>query len=371
MPTTKYAQMAELVYAPVLGTGSRKGLEVRVLFWAQMKTIIEKKYSGERIDKFLSSFAKASADKEKEFFANGIITRGEIKKQIRDGNILINKKTTKPSYVLKVGDQIEINFEKKDNKVIPNEKTDFKILYQDKNIIVIDKPAGLQVHPSTKDEKNTLINGLLYKFPEIENVGEDPTRPGIVHRLDRETSGVMVAAKNQKTFLELKKKFQKREIQKTYWAVVLGNFGEDEKKGIIEKPLAKAKNYKKQVIAGGKTTTKVRPAITQYEVLQEFPEYSLVEAQPKTGRTHQIRVHLFSIGHPVLGDSLYKAKKMKISLVAPSRHLLHAKKLEFELFGKKYAFESDLPSDFEHFLSFRTHTFEIRSPAKGSTLGQA
>jgi len=308
------------------------------------KIIITKNNSGERTDRFLV----------REFFS---YTRGEIIRNIKSGNITVNNKTVKPSYILKENDAIEVMkyeaYNMKQKEIIPNAKIKFEIIYQDENIIVINKPAGLQVHPvkSLRDHgaspspNNTLANGLIYKFPEIKTVGDEPeNRPGIVHRLDKDTSGIMLVARNQKTFEALKNKFKNREIQKTYWALVYGKL--ENKKGLIDAPLARSADYKKQTIARAKTKTKIRPAITEYKVLKEYGDYSLVEVKPKTGRMHQIRVHLSSIGHPILGDEKYRLKNMKAkeNIV---RHLLCAKKIEFNLNGHNFKFEIKLPEDFK------------------------
>jgi 23S rRNA pseudouridine1911/1915/1917 synthase len=328
-----------LVYALVLGTSSLKEWEFESPPRHMKKIIARKNNAGIRLDKFL----------KKEFFS---YTRGEIIKNIKTGSILINGRATKPSHILKEDDVIAVDFKPALKKIIPNSKVEFKIIYQDENILAIEKPAGVKVHPSSFRENNTLINGLLVKFPEIEKINDgsrdSALRPGIVHRLDQDTSGIMVVAKNYGSFRELKKLFQNRQIAKKYVALVIGKI--KNKKGIIEKPIAKASSYKRQIIAGLKTKTKVRPAITEYKVIKNFSNFSLIEAMPKTGRTHQIRVHLFFLGNPVAGDKKYKLrKKMKIAL--PKRQLLHAKELKFELFGKKYGFTSPMPDDFKDFLA--------------------
>lgn len=312
-----------------------------------MKTIkINEENNRQRIDKFL----------KEEFFSNEEVTRGEIIRQIKAGDITINGKTVKPSYILKEGDTVElptINYQEKDQKLFPNKEVKFDIIYQDKDIIVINKPAGLQIHPSYKKETGTLVNGLLHHFPEIRNVHDETKdawmRPGIVHRLDRDTSGVMVIAKNKISFLELKEIFKDRTLKKSYWAIVWKKFNHAEKSGVINKPLARAINYKKQVIAGKKTKTKIREAITEYKVIEEWADYSLVEVTPRTGRMHQIRVHFSSIGHPLVGDEKYKLKNIRPSKHFP-RHMLHAKSLDFSLFGQNYHFEVQLPEDFQKLL---------------------
>lgn len=300
------------------------------------KIVINNENSGIRLDKFLV----------REFFSLGL-TRGEIIRRIKNGEALVNGKKVKPSYVLRPGDAISSKLKVKSEKLTPNPNIKLKVIYQDENIIAVDKPAGLSVHPSKLEEKDTLVNFLTYKFPEIENIhdnlGDSWMRPGIVHRLDKDTSGVMVIARNIKVFEELKKLFKEHKVEKKYLALVYGIL--KNKKGVIEKPIARAGTYKKQVIAGRKTKTKIRKAVTHYKVLKEFNNSSLLEVIPRTGRMHQIRIHLFSIGHPVVGDKLYKLKKAK-KIEAP-RQLLHAENLKLKLFGKNYGFHSAPPNDFK------------------------
>ena len=301
------------------------------------KTIIFKEENKIRLDKFL----------QREVFLDMEITRGEIIRQIKEGNIIIDGKKVKPSYILKTDDEIEIDISEKEKMLVPNKNVKFEIIAQDENIIAINKPAGLQVHPSFKNENDTLVNGLLHYFPEIGMVGDAPeVRPGIVHRLDQGTSGVIVVARNQAAYLWLKKKFKNREMKKRYWAVV---HGAPEKNGSIDSPLARAANYKKQIVATEKTKTKIRAAVTEFVRLKKNDEYALLEVSPLTGRTHQIRVHLTSIGHPIFGDEKYTCKKFPNKEIA-SRLFLHAKKLEFEENGRRYQFEAPLPADFHDFL---------------------
>ena len=251
------------------------------------------------------------------------------------------------------------------------------IIYEDKDVIVIDKPAGIAVHPKDRYDKSKTIVLLLYRhFPEIKNVG-DPSnasehgilRPGIVHRLDKETSGLMVIAKNNDAFFELKKQFQERKVEKKYIALVSGVL--EKKSGTIEIPLVKAgpKTQTRYTIhppairqqlrsAGGQLwragniryTKAAKPALTQYRVLKHCKDYTLVEVTPKTGRQHQIRVHFASINHPVACDKLYgrKAKKCPSGL---ERHFLHASYLKFRLKNALMEFESALPEDLKKALS--------------------
>jgi 23S rRNA pseudouridine1911/1915/1917 synthase len=236
-------------------------------------------------------------------------------------------------------------------EVIPNSKIKINVLHTDENIIVINKPAGLQVHPSSTEKEKTLVNGLLAKFPEIKDVHDESLgaflRPGIVHRLDKDTSGVMIIARNKKAYFELKKLFQDRKIHKKYVALVFGQLRE--KKGIITKAIARSSDYKKQVIAGEKTKTKIRSAVTKFKVIQKYSDYSLVEAMPMTGRMHQIRIHFFSIGHPVVGDKKYQFKKQPLK--SADRQLLHAETIDFQLFGQPFSFSAPIPKDFTDFLA--------------------
>jgi 23S rRNA pseudouridine1911/1915/1917 synthase len=303
---------------------------------AMDKIIITSKQAGIRIDKFLSM----------EFF---LYSRGEIIKKIKNGEVQVNGKKIKPSYFIEENDVIALeNFSKeKNNALVFNKKIPLKIIFKDKNIIVINKQAGVQVHPSHNEKTNTIVNAFINKFPEISNVHDDSIdgkfRPGIVHRLDKDTSGVLVIARNTKAFKELQKHFKDRSIEKKYVAICQGIFAE--KEGIIKKPIARSASYRKQVIARKNTKTTIREAVTKYKVAKEYGVYSLVDVFPKTGRMHQIRVHLASIGHPVVGDLVYGD-----GYSAP-RQLLHAKELWFELFGEKYHFSAPIPKDFKDFLA--------------------
>jgi len=258
-----------------------------------------------------------------------------------------------------------------------NEK--IEILYQDKDLIAVNKPAGLLVHPvrgrlaesaasaasgrlssngvhptATNTEK-TLSAWLIKKYPEIKNVGDDPkNRPGIVHRLDKDTSGIIVIPRNQKYFEYLKNLFQEHKIKKTYLALVWGEI--KNKKGVIEKPISLKPGTTKRTVFKGKME---KPAVTEYEVIKTFSyprkpvTFSLLKVLPRTGRTHQIRVHLASIGHPIVGDSLYGSKKLALSLSKGipfklDRQFLHAKSLEFNLSeNRRIKIEAGLPKELQ------------------------
>lgn len=223
------------------------------------------------------------------------------------------------------------------------------IIYEDENVIAVNKPAGLLVHRTSKDEEDTLAAWLVRHYPPISRVGDDPVkRPGIVHRLDRDTSGVMLAAKNQETFTYLKKQFQDRSIKKAYRALVHGKMSDA--RGVVDKPISLKPGTVKRTVHGGKMT---KDATTEYKVIETFKNFSLVEVIPKTGRTHQIRIHLASINHPVVGDSLYGKKKNKITIPGVTRQMLHAYSIEFSLpRGKLIKVVADLPEDIEAVLAY-------------------
>jgi len=210
-------------------------------------------------------------------------------------------------------------------------------------MLVIDKPAGLVVHPINPEQDDTLVNGLIARYPEIKKVGDDALRPGIVHRLDKDTSGLMVVAKNNSAFECLKKQFQQRKVEKKYLALVMGKV--KDKKGIITKAISLSKKDHRKRSA--LLDDKAKKAWTEYQVLKSFKDYTLLEVKPKTGRTHQIRVHLASIGHPIAGDKQYKFKRQPWPENL-NRQFLHAAYLKFQLpDGKMMEFKSELPKDLE------------------------
>lgn len=220
---------------------------------------------------------------------------------------------------------------------------ELKIIYEDDDLLALDKPAGIVVHHDATHTGGTVVDWLLMNRPEVKEVG-DPERPGIVHRLDKDTSGVLLVAKNQNTFLYIKNLFQTGGINKKYQTLVVGVIQNND--GIIDEPIARStKNFQKRVVGGGQGRS--RDALTHYRVLERLPEYTLVEASPKTGRTHQIRSHLAHIGYPVACDKLYGGKRYMCP-AGLDRQFLHAHSLAFEASsGKKLELVSPLPKDLE------------------------
>lgn len=317
--------------------------------------MITAKDSEKRLDKLLADFSSGESDL-KEF------SRGDFIRAIKSGKILVNNNVVKPSYQTRINDRVIIAIQKTEEKLIPNPNIKLKVIFENDDFLIIDKPAGIQVHPDFNEKENTIVNGLIASYPEIANLEDDhiysfQMRPGIVHRLDKETSGILIIAKNKKSFLEFKEMFQKKNIAKKYLAFVYGIL--DEKEGFIDKPLARTTDYHRQTIANKKTKTKIREALTEYKVLQEFKDgFSLLEVSPKTGRTHQIRVHLSSIGHPIVGDNLYRKKNYE-KFEGAQRHMLHAGEIIFELWGDKYHFTVPIPKDFEEILEQLSQTKKI------------
>jgi len=223
------------------------------------------------------------------------------------------------------------------------------IVYEDQNILVINKPSGLITHPKNSEDHQESVTGwLVEKYPEIKTVGEDPLRPGLVHRLDKDTSGLLVIAKTQDSFIYLKNLFQDKKIKKFYLALV--NRRPKESKGIIDAPMGRIGMKRTTQVRGNKKLKDKKEAITEYSTLKNFHDFTLLEVSPHTGRTHQIRVHLKSIGTPVAGDPLYGHKNLT-SPKQPERLFLHAYKLQFvSPDGKALTIEADLPKELQNFL---------------------
>src|SRR4030042_1855071 len=274
-----------------------------------------------RIDKFLSLKIKT-------------LTRSQVKKLIKDGKILVGGLKVEPDYEMQKDDVIKVELPPPKNPLeVKPEELPLKVIYEDNGLLVLDKEEGMVVHPSAGHPAGTLVNALLARYSKLPEFGES-LRPGIVHRLDKETSGLMVVAKDQKTLEELKKQFRGRFVVKKYVALV-GKRLEPEV-GTIEKQIARHPVFRNKFIV----EMSGREAKTDFRVLEHIGDKAtLVEVSPKTGRTHQIRVHLGSTGHPIVGDKLYGGRP------AP-RMFLHATYLEFKnpKSGKVETFLSPLPS---------------------------
>ena len=274
---------------------------------------------------------------------NSNITRMMAQKLIEEEKILVNNKKEKPSYKVKVNDIISIEIpEVKDIEIIP-EKIDLDVLYEDNDIIVVNKAKGMVVHPANGNYTGTLVNALLYRCKDsLSGIGGEK-RPGIVHRLDKDTSGVIIVAKNDKAHINLSEQIKEHRVKKTYVALVKGIVKDNE--ATIDMPIARSKKDRKKmdVDKDGKN------AITHFKVIQRYQGYSLLKVIIETGRTHQIRVHLSKIGYPIVGDMVYSNGKNEFNVEG---QMLHAKSIEFEhpITGKKMFIEAPIPEYFNEVL---------------------
>ncbi|HNS05359.1 MAG TPA: RluA family pseudouridine synthase [Candidatus Saccharicenans sp.] len=271
------------------------------------------------------------------------LSRSRIQKAIKDGQVKVNGLIARPGQKLKPQEVVEISVEEKaaasDLEAQPIE---LEVIYEDEQILVINKPFGLVVHPGAGLTGGTLANGLIFYYPEIKEVGS-PLRPGIVHRLDKDTSGLIVVARTQAAYNSLRQQFEDRTVEKIYLGLARGRF--KEKEGIIDLPVGRHPALRQKMSVKSK---KPRVALTRYEVLREFRHSTFLALKPLTGRTHQLRVHLAAIGHPLVGDSRY-GQTQGNRRRQERRLFLHAFRLSFRhpLSGEKVEFESPLPPALE------------------------
>jgi len=281
--------------------------------------------TGERIDSFLSG--------KTDF------TRTRIQQLIKDRNITVNGKPTKSSYKIEENDEITIEVPEVETTEIKPENIKIDIVYEDSDIAVINKQAGLVVHPAHGHYSGTLVNALLYHIKDLSGINGE-IRPGIVHRLDKDTSGLIVIAKNDKVHAALTEMFQEKKIRKTYLAILKGKLNKSE--GKIVTQIGRDKNDRKKMTVID-DATKGKNAITNYRVISQNNLFTLVKVNIETGRTHQIRVHMRYLGYPILGDSVYGRKDNE------KRQMLHAYKLEFihPVTGRQMEFIGEIPEDFQ------------------------
>ncbi|ABK60619.1 MULTISPECIES: RluA family pseudouridine synthase [Clostridium] len=269
-------------------------------------------------------------------------SRSYAQKLIEDKNVLVNGSIKKSNYKLKTGDNVEVTIKEDETINIEPEDIKLNILYEDEDVIVIDKPQGMVVHPGNGNYSGTLVNGLLYHCDSLSSINGD-VRPGIVHRIDKDTSGVLVVAKNDNAHIILSEQLKEHSMKREYVALVEGIIKDDE--GTIDEPLGRnpKDRIKRAVVRNGKN------AITHYEVIRRFNKNTLVKCILETGRTHQIRVHMAHINHPLVGDPMYGFKKQRFKL---NGQMLHARKLGFiHPSSKKYMeFQSELPNYYKEIL---------------------
>ena len=283
--------------------------------------------NGERIDKYLSTVIEGK-------------TRSFIQGLIEDKAVTVNGKIIKSNYKLRCNDEIVVILPEPIELDVKAENIDLNIVYEDSDVIVINKPKNMVVHPAPGNYTGTLVNGLLYHCKDLSGIN-GVIRPGIVHRIDKDTTGILVIAKNDEAHNCLAKQFKDHSIKREYYALVEGRFSKES--GTIDKPLGRNKKdrFKMDIVEDG------RRAVTHYEVLEQYDKgVSLIKCTLETGRTHQIRVHMASIGHPLVGDQIYGYKKQKFKIEGQA---LHAKTLGFihPTTGEYIEFTSDLPEYFE------------------------
>lgn len=269
--------------------------------------LIEEDDANLRIDAFLSAVYSD-------------LSRSYIQKQIKNDSVLVNGNTVKPSYILKTDDSLSVTFDSETEIIINAENIPLDIRYEDESVIVVNKPSGMLTHPTSVEKTGTLVNALLYytngKLSDCNGI----YRPGIVHRLDRNTSGLLVVTKTNNAYEDLKKQMQERTVEKKYYAVVCGNLEADT--GVISQNIGRhtSKPEKMAVTLDGK------PSVTHYKVLERFGTHTFVELTLETGRTHQIRVHMSYIKHPIVNDTMYGGGKLPVKT---QEQVLQAYSLKF------------------------------------------
>jgi len=285
--------------------------------------------SGQRIDKYI-------AEKQE-------LSRVTVQRLIEEGNILVNGKKAKPSYAVQVGDEVIIQMPEAKETDLKPQDIPLDIIYEDSDIIVVNKAKGMVVHPAVGNPDGTLVNAIMAHCKgNLSGIGGE-LRPGIVHRLDKDTSGLLIIAKNDKAHLRISEQIQNRQVKKTYLALVKGIVPENE--ATIKMPIGRSTKDRKKMAV----TLKGKEAITHFKVLERFEKYTYLEVNIETGRTHQIRVHMAEIGHPVVGDMVYSNGKNEFNIEG---QMLHAYRLEFKhpITEKEMCLEAHLPEYFKNIL---------------------
>lgn len=300
--------------------------------------------SGTRLDKYIATFIQN-------------VSRTKVQKAIEGGYVTVNGEVEKSSYNMEPGDQIDIHLPIPKPPEAKAEKMELDIVYEDDDLLIVNKEAGVVVHPAYGNWTGTLVNGLMWHTGELSDPDSENIRPGIVHRIDKDTSGILVVAKNDETHRKLSEYFRTKDIERTYWAIIWGT--PDQKEGTITGDIGRNRSDRKKmaVVPNGRG----KHAVTHYKVLEYYDHLTLVEARLETGRTHQIRVHFANERHWVLGDHKYGGNSVRYGPNTGSRkqmfrnlmstlkgQCLHAKTLGFEhpTTGEMVEFDSPLPPDF-------------------------
>lgn len=292
----------------------------------QEKLIITEQEAGQRADVALAALLE--------------LTRSNMQKLLEEGRAVKGAKVLKANYKLRLGDEITVTLPEPQLLDVQPENIPLDIIYEDDDVVVVNKPRGMVVHPAAGNYSGTLVNALLYHCKNLSGIN-GVIRPGIVHRLDKDTSGIMICAKNDAAHVSLSQQIQNKTAQRTYLAVVRGNLKTDE--GVIETLIARDKNDRKKMAV---VKEDGRQAITEYQVLERFGKYTIVRCKLRTGRTHQIRVHMEYLGYPLVGDPKYSPLKTPFAI---NGQALHSQTLEFDhpRTGQRLHFAAPLPEDLQ------------------------
>ena len=296
----------------------------------ELKLIVTEQYIGERLDTYVSSL-------------NSNMSRANCQRLIKEGNVLVNGNLSKEAYRVKLGDDILVKIEPPKEAKIEAQEIPLDIVYEDNDIIVINKAKGMVVHPGNGNMDGTLVNAVLsHAKDSLSGIGGE-IRPGIVHRLDKDTSGLIIVAKNDNAHINVSEQIKNHEVTKIYTALVRGNIEEDE--ATINMPIARDERDRKKMA----TDIDGKEAVTHFTVIKRYYDYTLLKVKIDTGRTHQIRVHMAKIHHPVVGDEVYSNGKNEFNVKG---QLLHSTILEFKhpRTGEKLHFEAPLPDEFKRVL---------------------
>lgn len=272
------------------------------------------------------------------------LTRSYLQKLIKDVEVLVNGKSVKTGYQLSRGDEVSVNIPEPKELDVKPQKMDLDIVYEDEDVILINKPKGMVVHPAPGHTTDTLVNGLLYHCQGNLSGINGVARPGIVHRIDRDTTGILIVCKNDMAHNSIARQLKDHTITRRYRALVHGNLKED--KGTVEGPIGRHPVDRKKMAINERNG---KPAVTHYQILERFGNYTFIECVLETGRTHQIRVHMASIGHPLVGDEVYGPAKCPFKLQG---QCLHAMVLGFvhPRTGEYMEFSAELPGYFQDLL---------------------
>lgn len=293
---------------------------------------VDPEQAGERIDKFVT-----------EAINDDSISRTQVQDWIKSGAVKVNQGAVKPNYKLSAGDQVAIQVPEPEDAAIEAEDIPLDIVFEDSDVIVINKPRGMVVHPAPGHSSGTVVNALMHHCKDLSGIN-GVLRPGIVHRIDKDTSGLLMAAKNDLAHVSLAEQLKEHSVSRKYIALVHGNLPHDQ--GTIDAPIGRDPNDRKLFTV---TDRNSKHAVTHFVVLERLNDYTIVELQLETGRTHQIRVHMKYIGYPLAGDPVYGRNKT----VALKGQALHAAVLGFKhpRTGQFLEFEAPIPADMEHVIN--------------------